>query len=252
MPECSQRPSAGGLFAFLLVVLLSLSGCGSEKGPQPLRVFCAASLSAAVNETARREGISLALNSAGSNLLVRQVEQGAVADLLLLADDHEARRALEPRGYQIVPLASNRLVVIAPFGSKPTGAPFEQTLSGARELAVADAATAPLGAYTEEALRGLPLPTRLIPLKDAEAVLSSVALSHAGLGIVYRSDALTEPDVRVLAEIPADRHRDILYVAALPPDAHADGQRLTESLLGGAGRSILKERGFLPLRLATP
>lgn len=228
-------------------MVLTEPGCDQPEasGPPPLRVFCAASLSDAVQATAKLEGLSLSLNGGGSNTLVRQAQQGAPADLLLLADDREARRSLEPRGYQIVPLASNRLVVITPASSNLETGPLQASLRRAKELAVADPATAPLGSYTEEALRGLSMSAQVIPLKDAEAVLSAVALSHAGVGIVYRSDALLEPEVRVVCEVPSERHRPILYVAVVPPRAPARSRQLVESLLSGPGREELERRGFL-------
>ena len=209
-------------------------------------MFCAASLTGAVQSTARSEGIAVVLNSGGSNALVRQVEQGAKADVLLLADDREARKTLEPRGYKVMALASNQLVVIAPAPAKIEKESFAEALQGTRELAVADPATAPLGGYTQEALQGLSLSAKLIPLKDAEAVLSAVALSHAGLGIVYRSDAMAEPGVRVIADVPTNRHRPVLYVAVLPSTPSPDSQRLVDSLLSGKGKDVLRQRGFLP------
>lgn len=230
----------------MFTLLVVLAGCGGGSGGAGLRVFCAASLTGAVQGTARSEGIAVVLNSGGSNALVRQVEQGATADLLLLADDREARKTLEPKGYKVMALASNQLVVIAPAASKVEQGSFEAVLAGAQEIAVADPATAPLGGYTQEALKGLSLSAKLIPLKDAEAVLSAVALSHAGLGIVYRSDALAESEVRVIADVPANRHRPVLYVAVLPPNAPTDSQRLVDSLLSGKGKAVLSQRGFLP------
>ena len=242
-----KGPPRRGPFSLLALLLaLSLfSGCGSDSQAKGLKVFCAASLAGAVENTAKDEGIALSLNAGGSNALVRQVEQGATADLLLLADDREARKTLEPRGYRVLPLASNRLVVIAPVASALASGSFEPILRDAEELAVADASTAPLGSYTAEALQSLKLSAKVIPLKDSESVLSSVVLSHAGLGIVYRSDAQAEPEVKVVADVPADRHRPVLYVAVLPPSAPAESRRLVDSLLSGKGKAELSQRGFL-------
>lgn len=234
-----------GLFFFLLGVCFLLAGCRS---PEPgLTVFCAASLSATVEETARLDSIPIRLNSAGSNSLVRQVGLGAKADLLLLADDSLAKEQLVPKGYRLVPLASNELVMIVPESSlvKPTENP-QDLLKQAESMAVAEAKTAPLGGYTEEALTGWKFSGKAVPLQDAGAVVSAVALGHAPLGIVYRSDALAEKKVRIVAAIPSERHHPVRYVAAFPPEASAQAEQLVTSLLSGQGQALMKKAGFLP------
>jgi molybdate transport system substrate-binding protein len=230
----------------LLVCLLSLplGGCASS-GAAELRVFCAASLASAVTRTARAEGIPIRLNSGGSNVLVRQASMGAPVDLLLLAGDKMARESLVPNGYRLEPLASNQLVVIvAKDRTERPGRPLDELLAQGGTMAVADPDTAPLGSYTEEALSGLRLGCLLVPLQDAEAVLSAVALGHADRGVVYRSDALRSAQVKAICSLPPQRHRPILYVAALPPRARAQSGRLVASLLHGKGRLILEEQGF--------
>ena len=237
-----------GSFLFSLLVLgLALMGCQNRPTVAgEIRVSCAASLSLAVQRTAESEGLAIALNAGGSNTLVRQAELGAPTDLLLLADSSEARAKLAPKGYRITELASNRLVVIGPRSERPRGDSFEQLMTGAHELAVADPATAPLGSYTDESLGGLTLTAKKVPLRDAKAVVSAVALGHSTLGIVYQSDAQAEPAVQVVCAVPGERHRAVRYVAVLPPDPSPSAQRLVQSLLSGRGREILAEQGFLP------
>ncbi len=241
----TKRPSFGGLFAILCLFVTLGSSCQTRT--QALTVFCAASLSATVEETAREESLKLALNSGGSNTLVRQVLAGAESDLLLLADDRLAKEELVPKGYRLVDLASNELVVIAPKSAAAAKVERVETLlPNITELAVAEAKTAPLGLYTEQALQGWPVRAKRIPLQDAGAVVSSVALGHAPYGIVYRSDALAEPKTEILAAIPRGRHSPVRYVAALKPDAPPEAVRLVDSLLQGKGRKRLEQAGFLP------
>ena len=246
-----ERPSPGGFSLFrgwLLLCLLTAAGCQSPS-PAATRVFCAASLSAALEETARAESIPIALNSGGSNALVRQASLGAGADLLLLADDVLAREQLQPKGYTLTALASNELVVVAPLSLRGRTEPalrFPEALDQAATLAVADAASAPLGSYTEQSLQGLTLKATRVPMQDAQAVLSAVALGHADMGIVYRSDALAEDKVRVLCPVPGERHRPVLYVAAMAAGAPPEATRLIVSLREGRGREILSRHGFLP------
>jgi molybdate transport system substrate-binding protein len=199
-----------------------------------------------VQQTAEAEGLAVAINSGGSNTLVRQAELGAKTDLLLLADDKLAREALLPRGYSVQPIAGNQLVVIAASHAGGRVDDFRQALAGSSPLAVADPLTAPLGSYTLEALQGLSLTRTLLPLQDAQAVLSAVSLGHAPSGIVYRSDAASDPRVTLVATLPSNRHRPIVYVAALPPQASPSARRLVDSLRAGQGRDLLSQHGFLP------
>lgn len=245
-----------GAFCVALVLLVLVTGCRSETAPgqseAPLQIFCAASLSGSAEQLAGRLGIPVVINSAGSNTLIRQVVLGAEADLLLLADDLLAKAELVPRGYKLYPIASNALVVIASASSKVAeatpedNASLERLLNGAKQLAIADAKTAPLGAYTSQALEGLELSRPTVPLQDARAVLSSVALGHAELGIVYRSDALSEGTVRTVASFGTERHRPILYIAALGPQADARSRAFIDALQTEPGRELLERAGFLP------
>jgi ABC-type molybdate transport system substrate-binding protein len=100
--------------------------------------------------------------------------------------------------------------------------------------------------YTAESLTGLTLKAKLVPLQDATAVLSMVALGHADFGIVYRSDAKDDPQVQQVCAVPRERHRPVVYVAVLPPNPPAESQRLVDSLLQGKGREILTRHGLLP------
>lgn len=229
---------------FLFCLCLLFPGCRGEPGG--LTIFCAASLSSTVQATAEAEGMTVRFNSGGSNTLVRQAVAGAQVDLLLLADDKLAKEQLVPKGYQLTPLASNDLVLIAPQGSKGETGQVSDILERANTLAVADAKTAPLGGYTEEALTNWKVAAKKIPLQDAGAVVSAVALGHAPFGIVYRSDALAEPKVQVVAGIPQERHSPVRYVAAFKDDASPEVKRLVESLISGRGRQLMDKAGFLP------
>lgn len=243
----AKKPSSRGLFSLLLCCLVAITGCG-KPGTGELTVFCAASLSATVDSLAKSEKVPIRLVSGGSHTLVRQVAAGAHADLLLLADDRLAKEKSLPRSYQLVPIASNELVLIASAQEhgEGTARSAEQTLEESDTLAVADPQTAPLGAYTEELLKNYDLTGKTIPLKDARAVLTAVALGHAPVGIVYRSDAMAEPKVRTVMSFPPEQHSPIRYVAALKPDAPKSAQILVDSLRQGRGRQEMEKAGFLP------
>lgn len=190
------------------------------------------------------------MHSGGSKDLVRQTLAGAQCDLLILAEKKMAQDELAPQGYTIEGFASNSLVVIAPASAtvyKPL--PFPQILSVHQNvrLAVADPETAPLGAYTASALSSLKPQPSFIPLNNASAVLSTVALGHAELGIVYATDARQQESVQVVSTIPIELYPTVTYAIALPANPTAGAKKLMDSLQHGLGQKILSKNGFLPL-----
>lgn len=238
-------------WALGIVALLLAFSCSSKANRNPrLRIFCAASLTQVLNETIQSEEIQADVHSGGSNSLVRQVNSGASSDLLLLADEDLANRELAPKGYTVSKLCSNQLVIIAPARSPqqgPTSFPLVLTSSPPLRLALADPQTAPLGAYTKAALAHVNIATTPILLEDATAVVSTIALGHADLGIVYKTDAGSQTQVKILSSIPRSEYPNIHYVAALPPHASPQAQQLVHSLQQGRGQEFLKRHGFLPL-----
>lgn len=241
IPRFAKRPSSGWVFLFL--VLLFCSGCQSRD--EGLRVFCAASLGKEVELLCKEQGWDATVHQGGSYTLSRQIQQGARADLFLSAD-HAAAGNLA-HGNSLQPFLGNRLVVIAPSSSlhNASSTLTELLHQGRGRVALGDPATAPLGRYTEQALEGQGLATeRTLLLKDARAVLSAVALGHAELGIVYRSDATGANGVKVLAEIPPDSHQPIIYTAVLLSPENEKAKALLTSLRQGRGRELLISRGF--------
>ena len=59
------------------------------------------------------------------------------------------------------------------------------------------------------------MPSRLAPADNVRAALAFVARGEAPLGIVYASDVVAEPGVRVVDTFPAYTHPPIRYPAAL-------------------------------------
>ena len=168
-----------------------------------------------------------------SSALARQVDAGAPAQLFFSADaDWPAW--LEKRGHVAeVPQAvlGNELVLIAPASSPvhlriAPGFDLAGALGQGR-LAVADPRAVPAGRYARASLESLgvwkPLEARLAPADSVRSALNLVARQEAPLGIVYRTDALVEPRVRIVDTFPAATHPPIAYVLAIlrgaPPEA---------------------------------
>jgi len=226
-------------------------------------VFAAASLKEALDEAAKRfdadTGHRTAVSYAASSALARQIEHGAPADLFLSADmewmDYlAARKLLDAKSR--VELLSNRLVLISPAGSdiKVTiapGFPLGELL-GTSRLAMADPDHVPAGKYARAALENLGawagVSGRIARTENVRAALALVARRETPLGIVYRTDALAERKVRIVAEFPGSSHIRIAYPAALTASSRSRAApQFLEFLRSLIARAIWERHGFAVL-----
>ena len=225
-------------------------------------IYAAASLRDALDELAReyeRQGRGkAAISYAGSPMLARQIEKGAPADLFISADtdwmDYMAVRGLiriETR----VNLLSNRLVLIAPADSRiqltiSRGLPLAALL-GDRRLAMADPDSVPAGKYGRAALEGLGVWGDVAPkvarAENVRAALALVARSETPFGIVYRTDALAEPRVRIVGEFARSLHPEIVYPAAIVASSRSKiAYEYLRYLRSHAALAVWQRHGFGP------
>lgn len=221
-----------------LWALLSLSATPAR--PQdllpPVRVAAAASLKEALDEVGREfqrlQRGRIVATYAATPALARQIEAGAPFDVFIAADEEwmdylEARSAVirETR----MDLLGNALVLVAPRSADgrwhesdslkiARGFPLAAAL-GNRRLAIANPDRVPAGKYARAALTALqvwPLvEDKLARAENVRAALMFVARGEAPLGIVYRTDAIAEPAVRVVDTFDPSLHPPIVYPAAL-------------------------------------
>ncbi|TMH29968.1 MAG: molybdate ABC transporter substrate-binding protein, partial [Betaproteobacteria bacterium] len=180
-------------------------------------------------------GDKLTVVYAGSNALAKQIEAGAPADVFISADvdwmDYlEARKLLAPASR--IDLVGNRLVLIAPANNDSAltiapGFALSPAL-GAGKLAMANPDSVPAGKYAKAALEALgvwpSVQKQVARTEHVRASLALVARGEAALGIVYATDALAEPKVRVVGTFPAGTHPAIVYPAAVIATSRARAQ----------------------------
>ena len=226
-------------------------------------IFAAASLKTALDEISaawtRDTGKRARISYAGSNTLAKQIEAGAPADLFLSADldwmDYVAERSLI-RPETRLNLLANRLVLVAPKDSKAElalapGLDLKAALGDGR-LAMANVDAVPAGKYGRSALDRLGawagVKDRVAQADNVRAALLLVARGEAPLGIVYRTDAAAEPNVRIVATFAEDLHPPIVYPAAVTRDSrNPDAQSLLAYLRGPAARQAFERQGFAVL-----
>ena len=90
------------------------------------------------------------------------------------------------------------------------------------------------------------LSARLAQGENVRAALAFVAKGEAPLGVVYATDALAEPKVRVVAVFPDTMHAPIVYPAAAMAqgDSAAASKDFRAYLRSVRARAIFKRAGF--------
>jgi molybdate transport system substrate-binding protein len=231
-----------------------------QAGASSITVFAAASLKNALDAAAaafkEKTGVELKISYAGSMALAKQIEAAAPAEVFVSADeasmDYLAGKNLIQANTRFNFLG-NKLVVVAPRSAKLEKLPFTKeaftAAIGSGKIATGDPASVPVGKYAKSALEKLGLwssvESNLALTDNVRAALSFVARDEAPLGIVYFTDAKSEPKVKVVATFPADSHPPIIYPVALTSTAQGElPKKLLTFLKSKAAKDIFVEQGF--------
>ncbi|MCC7271132.1 MAG: molybdate ABC transporter substrate-binding protein [Alphaproteobacteria bacterium] len=248
----------------VLAALVASGTPAAAQQPGPL-VFAAASLKNAldeINAAWRAEtGKTARISFAASSTLARQVEQGAPADILISADLDwmdwlQQRDLIQPATR--VNLLGNRLVLIVPASATATvdirpGFDLAGLLGPGGRLAMGETRSVPAGKYGRAALEHLgvwpSVQARIAQAESVRAALVLVARGEAPVGIVYRTDAVAEPGVRVAGTFPEETHPPIIYPVALTRTAAgSDAAALVAYLRGAAASRLFEKQGLTVLR----
>ncbi len=225
--------------------------------PPGLVVSVAASIHDALAEIAglyrAATGVTVALNTGGSNTLARQIVEGAPVGLFLSADDLQMD-VVEKAG-RLVPgtrtrLLTNELAVVVPHDA-PADFTLERLLEGrVSRLAMGGPSAVPAGVYGRRWLENQKawalLSPKVVPFPTVRAVLSAVEAGRVDAGIVYRTDVATS-DVRVIARISPKDHPYLNIVqpaAVIAGPMEAEARRFLEFLKSAPARAVFAKRGF--------
>ncbi len=246
------------------VLALGVAGAAAAPAapPDEVAVWAAASLREVAREIARafeaaHAGARVALSFGASNVLARQIEAGAPADVFLSADEASvdalaAARLVRPRTRVV--FASNQLVVIEADGlAPPLRSPDDLARPGLRRIALA-APQVPAGKYAREwlARRGLldAVAGRVIDQEDVRATLAAVDSGSADAGIVYATDARVAKRAQIAFTVPDGEQPRIVYVAvgvAGRPGSHTTlADAFLGHLHGPEAQRTLRAAGFSP------
>ncbi len=242
--------------ALALLLATALAAC-SRDAPRGPVVLAAASLQGALDEIGaewdRRGYRTPVISYAGSQAVARQVEGGAPADIVVLADIEWMDMLVEhgrADGTTRRDLISNRLVVVRRT-SGPPGAGLQRALAGNR-IAMGDPDAVPAGRYARAALVTLGLwrsvEPRVIATDSVRAALVLAERGEVDAAIVYASDAAASNTVAIAAHVPPAAHPPIRYSAALlTKSENADAAGFLGFLASPDAARIFVRHGFVPL-----
>jgi molybdate transport system substrate-binding protein len=224
-----------------------------------LHFFAAASLTDAVREIAsnfeQETGTKVKLNFGASNLLARQIEEGAPADVFLSADDAKMdqlakRNLIDPDSRRNV--LSNSLVIVARTDSPLTiAAPKDLLQPVVKKIALADPQAVPAGIYAREYLKRVQLfeqiSERILPTENVRAALAAVEAGNADAAFVYKTDAAISKEVRVVFSVPVADTPPINYPVAIIREtkARAEAEQFINYLRSPAAIKVFEEYGFI-------
>jgi molybdate transport system substrate-binding protein len=226
-------------------------------------VFAAVSLKNALDDIARQwqreSGKKIVTSYAASSTLIKQIEEGAPADIFVSADldwmDYGQHKGLI-RPDSRFNLLGNRLVLIAPKDANVSaniqpGFDLAALLKGGR-LAMANVGAVPAGKYGKAALEKLGawdgVKDKIAQTENVRAALVLVARGGAPLGIVYQTDAASDPTVKIVGTFPENTHPPIIYPIALTKETtNPEAQAFLNYLRSPVARAAFERQGFTVL-----
>ena len=244
----------------VLALIAALLAPWGAKAAEPVRIHAAASMTGAfdnISKIGEEAGFApCGCVFAASSTLARQIVAGAPADIYISANPSwmdyvvkHHRNTEPPRVF-----AGNTLVLITArkgFRFKfKSGIPLADALGG-EWLALADPDHVPAGLYGKAGLQALgqwdAVSTRIARAANVRAALALVARDEAVAGVVYGSDASSEPRVWIADHFPPDSHPPIRYMSVLIGENASPLARAYDDFLKSPAVSVILARfGFLP------
>jgi molybdate transport system substrate-binding protein len=236
----------------------------SSANADGVNVFAAASMKTAIDDAAKtwktQSGKDIIATYGSSATLAKQIAESAPADMFISADeawmdDVAKKNLIKPETRKN--LVGNTLVLVAMAEADIkvdlTKANELASVLGDEKLAVGDVKSVPAGKYAKAALEKLGIwesvEQNLAMQENVRAALALVARGEAKLGVVYGSDAVAEPKVRIVANFPEASHPPIVYPAAITATStNVDAQTFLDFLRSKEGQLILEKNGFTLLK----
>ncbi|MFV2006132.1 MAG: molybdate ABC transporter permease subunit [Longimicrobiales bacterium] len=225
--------------------------------PEPLLVLAASSLQDVLPSVARAwrdaGGSKVRFSFDATSRLAPQILRGAPADVFISADHEWMEWLIEQDvaiGPEIVNVAANRLVFVVP-ASEEAPPPDVRALGAHPAMRIAMAGeNVPAGRYGTAALQaaGLwdDLEERVVRGGSVRGTLEWVARGEADGGVVYETDALAEPRVRLAFAFDESTYPPVVYPGAVVgrSERPAAARAFLDFMVGAEGIALFGAAGF--------
>ena len=187
-----------------------------------------------------------------SNLLTQQIIKGAPANIFIPAGTGPIKVLHQKQhpDIKVYPFISNELVLVShPDKQLNLKNLYELTNIDIKRFAIADPKLAPAGEYSMLALQNNNiwdfLQPKLVLAPDVRATLTYISSKNADIGIVYSTDAMSKPDLKI-TKIPKDTYPEITYPIILIDDTKKKNEinNLVTYLLSDKTKPEIKKYGF--------
>ena len=198
--------------------------------------------------------VTLTISYKSSYEITKDILAGKKPDLAIVASQKDLQqitsKALIAPDTQEV-LAKNTVVLIAPVDSGLNSVEG-LTSNKIEKIAVGNPDSTSIGHYTTSILKNMGLLNSLEwkfrEQKNVQEIVKKVGDKSDEAGIVFRSDALTNPKVKVVAEFPQTTYTPITYTmfeTATEKNEHfGNVKALEEYLLSESAQKLLTDSGF--------
>jgi molybdate transport system substrate-binding protein len=252
------------VFPRAIALLIAAALLPMHQGPTPIAITVSAAVSltdvltAVADEFAHRGLGTVHFNFAASNVLARQIVDGAPVDVFISADEAQmdvvAAAQLLKDGSRI-PLLRNQLAIVVPSDRPRTMRSIRDLADPAfKRIALGDPAAVPAGVYAKQYLeaQGLwkTIESRVVPAGSVRLALAAVESGAADAAIVYRTDARISLHATVVWVVSAADGPRIVYPGAIVKTSKAadEAQRFLDYLRSDAGSRTFERFGFTPIK----
>ena len=203
---------------------------------------------------AHNKDISVRVIYGPSQTLSKQIEEGAPIDVFLPSQveeiDQLEKKGLIIQGTRRVYAGTSVVLIAGTELPAPIASVQDLRTTLIRYIAIGDPKTSSVGKVAAQYLKysklDSQLKSQLVYCEHSRAVLDLVAKGEADLGVVYRTDAVSNKKIRILDEAPVDSHTPVHYgVAAVWTARNISGAGDFISFLGTPKiQALLQDHGF--------
>ncbi len=224
-----------------------------------LVVSAAASLTEALKEASKNfeaahPDTHVVFNFGASDVLLRQIEQGAPADVFASADEATMDRAAAAGRIAAATrkdFAANALVLIVPTAAAAPTSLVNLRDSAYRAIAIGNPDSVPAGRYARQALQAAQLwdalQPKLVQAQNVRQALDYVARGEAEAGFVYATDAAAQAQkVHVAFSVPTATPVRYPVAAVASCAQKPTACEFVQFLLSAQAQAVFARHGFRP------